>query len=431
MAWPGVVPVAQPNPGLDCPTPELREMFWVEDVATAQPTNRIVVTGLDPTVRTDDDEDGRAEVSAVVDENGSPGLQAEIILEEVWDVVLLDSFDDDICPGFNPNDPFSEKTPFFLGIADESAPRLLTRGQEDGEDVLITGFMRPNPVAPGGLTASCLFRNLYIAVEGFSGGWMKVTPVVNGEVLTDEAATFAVPYTPGSSTLRRFEIPLTREYDDGSGVVSRAGVVGTWFTCEIQIIDAWGCGRIEVAEAELEYELLAYEEMGLAFTGETMPDPTRTPSVTFFVAGEGGTIQRGGIGNQDNDQDYGVLLRTNSIAPAGSGGEVLFYEVHLAVTRNNTQAWTITCTPIVDGAELESTTITYDPVAAMVTEHEHISLAQPYEVGGVEVMLNHPRGAWFAYKISADDAPDGTFTIEGMTLEYEVVQESEGDVFNA
>lgn len=430
MAYPGSLPTPQYNEGLAVSTPELREMYWVEDVATAQPSNRVIFEGLDPTIRTDQAEDGTAVVQAVVDEDGFPGLQAEIVLQGVWDVVLLDSFDDDICPGFSPHDPYSEKTPFFFGLSGSGSPRLLTKGHKD-DDSFITGFLRPNPIAPGGLSASCLFRNIYLAVESWSGGWIRVTPVVNGEVLTDEAADFAIPYTDGGRTLRRFEIPLTREYDDGTGVVSRAGVVGTWFTCEIEVIDAFGCGRIEIAGLEIDGNVLAYEDMGLSFTGETMPDPTRSPSVTFFMGGEGPGILRGGQGIQDDGVDIEPLLQSNDVAPAGVGGECLFYEVHLAVTRNNANPWTITVTPIVDGIDQVPVEIEYAGVGAVVTEHQHITLAQPYIVGGEEVSLYHPRGAWFGLRIEADDAPDGTFTFEGFDLEGEVVTESLGDVFNA
>jgi len=407
-------------------------MFWVEDVATAQPTSRYILTGLNPTIRTDPDEEGTAEVSAVVDEDGAPGLQAEIILQGVWDVVLLDSFDDDICPGYSPHDPLSSTVPFFMGGAGSGEITVLTRGQKD-DDELVAGFLRPNVVAPGGLTASCLFRNLYLAVESFTGGWIRVTPVVDGELLTAEAASFAIPYSLEGRTVRRYEIPLTREYDDGSGVVSRAGVVGTWFTCEIEVIDSWGCGRLEIAGAELEYEVLAYEDMGLAFTGETMAEPSRNPSVTFFMGGsDGGTIFRGLPGTQDNSLDYGINFQSNDLAPAGAGGECLFYEAHLAVTRNNEDDWTVTVIPIVDGVELEEIEVPFVgiPGGKVVTEHQHLTLAQPFVSGGVEVSKYHPRGAWFALKFQADDVPDGTFTFEMVTMEYEIVTESQGDVFN-
>ena len=66
----------------------------------------------------------------------------------------------------------------------------------------------------------------------------------------------------------------------------------------------------------------------------------------------------------------------------------------------------------------------------MLTEHQHISLAQGYVVGGVEVSKFHPRGAWFALAFKSDDVPDGTFTFEAVPLEGEIVQESQKDVFN-
>lgn len=437
MAFPGIL-AAGPiyNPGTACPTPEFRELFWVEDLTEVQPRYRYVYVGLNPTYRTDQAETGYAEVAAVVDESGFIGIQAEIILEEVWDVVLLDSFDDDICPppGWDRDAPLSDRTPFFLG-GNDSRIRLLSLGNRDDANIVATKF-RPNPIAPGGLGASCLFQNLYIAVETWTGGFVKVTPIVNGEKLTTEAMAFAVPFpgTGGERGLHRFEIPLSRAYDDGSGVVSRAGLVGTWFTCEIEVMDSWGCGRLAVGDPELEFEVLDNSHLGLAFTGEVMAEPTRTPRAPFFLGADSSYILREGQDNQDALTDYGFFARTNDLAPAGVGGECLFHAVYLSVTRNNTAAWTCDATPIVDGVELETVTITFGAIAGgkMVTEHQEIFLAQPYKEGGsTEQSLYHPRGAWFQLRLEANDAPDSHFTFEGFELEFAVVREGLEDVTNA
>lgn len=437
MAFPGVL-VGGPiyNPGTACLTPEFRELFWVEDLAAPQPRFRYVYVGLNPTYRTDQAETGYAEVAAVVDEDGYIGIQAELILENVWDVVLLDSFDDDICPppGWDRDAPLSERTPFFLGGKD-SRIRLLALGNRDDANIVSTLF-RPNPIAPGGLGASCLFQNLYLAVETWTGGFIKVTPIVNGEKLDDEAIAFAVPFpgVGGERGLHRFEIPLTREYDSGSGVVSRAGLVGTWFSCEILVEDSWGCGRLAVADPELEFEVLENHHLGLAFTGEVMPDPTRVPRTPFFLGQADGYLLRYGTDNQDALTDFGCYGKTNDLAPAGTGGECLFAAVYFSVTRNNTEEWSCVATPIVDGVDLEPVTLTFGAIAGgkMVTEHQEIFLAQPYKEGGsTEQSLFHPRGAWFQLRIEADDTPNSHFTFEGFELEFVVVRESLEDVTNA
>lgn len=429
MAFPGFLPTPQYVEGLACPTPELRELFWVEDVATPQPRSRYIFTGLNPTVRTDQALSGSAEVSAVVDEDGLPGLQAELILEGVWDVVLLDSFDDDICPGFSPDDPYSERTPFFIGGVG-GRPHLLTRGHIEGGEIL-QGRIRPNPIAPGGLGASCVFHNLYLAVETWTGGWMQVTPVVNGEKMDDEAMSFAIPYSDEGRALHRFEVPLTREYDDGGGVVSRAGAVGTWVTCEIDFLDAWGCGRMEVSGLEVEFEVLHNHQLGLAYTGETKPLPTRVPRTTWFIGTDGGGLLRGGQGIEDDGTDYGFLIQTNDLAPAGVGGECLFYNVFVAVTRNNASDFDVECIPIVDGVELEGETLTFVGVSETVTEMQVVSLSQPFLLDSVEVSRYHPRGAWFSFRLQSDLAPDGIFEVDGIELEKETLTESEKDVTNA
>lgn len=436
MAWPGgPLPAPIYSEGLACEMPEYRELFWIEDLPTPQPRSRYIFVGLLPIYRTDQALTGYAEVAAVVDEDGLLGLQAELIYENVWDVLLLDSFDNDICPGngWDRDAPYSENTPFFIAGADERI-RVLSLGHMDDSTIVKTVF-RPNPLAPGGLGASCLFQNLYIVVETWTGGWMKVTPIVNGEKLDDEAISFAIPFrgVGEGRGLHRFEIPLTREYDSGSGVVSRSGLVGTWFTVEVEAMDSWGCGRMAVGDPELEFVVLENHHMGLAFTGEVMPDPTRTPRTVFFVGdSEGNLLVLGGT-NQDDGTDIKVFSQSNDIAPVGAGGECLFFEVYFSVTRNNTSSWSMVATPIVDGIDLEPVTLTFPaiPGGEMVTEHQSIFLAQPYKIGGVEQSLYHPRGAWFQLRLESTDTPDSTFMLEGWELEYAIVRESLKDVTNA
>lgn len=421
-----------PVAGISAVCPPLRS-YWYEGVSAPVPGRLVVARVADITVVSEALEGGEATAAIVVDEDGTPGFQVTIERTGVWDVVMVDSFDADpgaagsyLCPLVDPGDPLGSTSLVYFGRGDADGVLRLTRGhQELGATVV--GVLRPNVIAPAGIDARCLFRNLYVATEGPTGGLVRITPVVDGEVLTDEQVVFAA--RPG---LHRYEVPLSRAYDVTSTERSRAGIVGTWFTVEIEVLDAFGCGRLELGGIEVEFDVL---EQGIpqdVFTGESGTVPLLGAATQWYMGGVGAAVWHGRDGTDDAGAAIPVRLQTNDMAPAGAGGECIFTDVYLAVTRRNTSDWTFTLTPIVDGVALEGTDVTLLGAADPLTEVVAISLAQPFLVGATEVSRYEPRGAWIALRITAASAPDDEVIFAGPELEYDVLAyESLEDVTNA
>jgi hypothetical protein len=404
--------------GVAVPTPPLLLAYWFEDVAAVMPARSLVYSSLSLTARTVDTEGGTAQAVLGVDDTGVAGLQVQITYAGVWDVVLVDSFEDSLCPGINTSDPLNDVTRVFMGRGDAGSIVRLTRGHQE-LGTTIEAFVRPNVVAPGGIGARCLFQNVYLAVESATGGLVRLTPVVDGEVLTDEAIIFAVPSDGATRYLRRFEIPLGRSHTVSSVVRSRGGIVGTWFTFEAEVLDAFGCGRLEFGGSELEFAVLEESVPGQVFTGESLSVPLSAPVQRWFVGS--GSLFRGDDGVDDGGAAIEVRMRTNEIAWAGIGGEALYQNVYIAITRLNASDWTFRVTPIVDDEDLTAQSFTLLGVAQPVTEVLEVSLAQTRANGKSTYW---PRGCWLALLIEADTAPDKDVIFEGWSPEAETLTES-------
>lgn len=420
MAFPGFGTAAIETPGIPVPSPEFGDLYWLENIDAPAPRKFVVYDGLTCTVRRDENEGGRAEAQIVVLEDGTPGLQVRLTYEGVWDVFLVDSFEDSLCPGVNPLDPLGDVTRVFLGRGDDGSTVRLNRGHRD-LGTIVEAFLRPNVVAPGGIGARCVFHNLYLAVEGVTGGLVKLVPVVDGELLTDEEVSFAVPSDGSKRKLQRFEIPLGRTHEVSGVARSRNGLVGTWFTFEATVLDAFGCGRLEFAGVELEYTVLAESIPGQTFTGESRQLPASSPVQRWYMGTVGGSTLQGGSSTEDGGQPIAVRIRSNEIAWAGVGGEALYQNIYLALTRANAADWDITVTPIMDDEELEPVSITLAGVASPVTEVLEISLAQTRSNGKSTYW---PRGCWLAFTIESTSAPDKRVVFEGWSPEAEILTES-------
>lgn len=410
------------TPGLVVSCPE-KSAYWYEGASAVVTAERLIVyDGLNIGVVTELQEGGRGTASIVVEEDGTPGVQVEMVTEGVWDVILADYFGDALCPGVDRSDPLGSENAFF-GHGDGGSIALLGNSNTE-QGAVIQAFLRPNVIAPAGIGRSHLYQNVYLATEGSTGGLLRITPVIDGEVLTDEEIIFAIPSDGITRGIKRYEIPLSRPYDLAAVEQTRAGIVGTWFTVEIEVLDVFGCGRLTIAGIEVEYSVFTQSIIGQTFTGESQTAPLSTRGDPWFFAGTGPNLNRGDSGTDDAGTDIAFLALTNEVAPAGIGGECIFEEVFVALTRFNANTWNLTITPIVDGVELESQTITLAGVANPVTEIINLGLSQPYLVDGVEESRTFPRGAWIALKYTSTDAPDREVTFEEPEVAFEVLTES-------
>lgn len=424
MAFPGFDSAPIEAEGIVVPTPPYEDAHWFVGVSAPVPDNFVVNPDMACTFRKVTTQGGFATAAIIVDPVAwGPGIQAQITYETVWDVVLLDSFEDSLCPGINPLDPLGKHERLLFGRGDAGSIVRLNRGQlELGETV--EAFLRPNVIAPAGIGGRCLFQNVYVAVEGSTGGVVELTPVVDGKRLTEEAITWVIPSDGTSRQLHRFEVPLSQKHEEAATERSRAGLVGTWFTVEMVVLDTFGCGRLEFGGIEVEYVQLQEDVTGTVYTGESLTVPLSQPVRRWFMGTAAGSVLRGAVGTDDNGTAVAVRLETNEVAPAGAGGECLWINAYVAFSRLNASDWTFTLTPIIDGVELDPVSVTLAGVMAPVTEVLEVSLSQPYVVGGVERSRYHPRGAWCKVRFSSTDAPDQDVIFEGVEIEHEVVTES-------
>lgn len=413
MAFPGLNPTASDVPGIVVPCPVLDTAYWLRGVDAPVTSPFIVSEDLPITVRTVPEESGSAKCEAVV--NPSTRLaaaQVQISLEGVWDVVTVDNFDDNLCDDTIAADPLGVGVRMFLGRADSGSLVRLNKGPTEISDV-VQAFLRPNVIAPNGIGSRCIFEEVYVAVQTVTGGIMTVTPVIDGEVLSASAVTFAIPATGSDRTPHRFKVPLVQ-----AGSFNTYGILGTWFTVEIEVADVFGCGHLDVAGIELVYSPAGDLDPGQVFTGESLAVPFSEESKKWYVGTDSGKVLRGGVGTDDGGGAVAVRAQTNAVAPAGEAGEVMFRGVFIAVTRFNANPWTIHVTPVVDGVDMTTQDYTFAGVANPVSEVVQVN----FEEIGWSTWC--PRGAWISVRITAGSAPDREVVIEGIELEHEVVTES-------
>lgn len=412
-------------PGRTVPCPPYTS-YWFETITEAPPSRLVATNSLTITKRTASNAGGTAVASATIDEDGvSTGLMVAVTFTSPWDVVLVDSFQDTLCSG---TEAYGDATRVFFGRGDAGSIVRLNRGHTELDETIVA-FLRPRPVAPGGIGATHLFRNIYVSVEGGGGGLLRITPVIDGLRLTDETIIFAVP-SDGTRKVQRFEVPLSRTYTVSAAEVSRAGVIGTWFTVEVEAFEPFGCGDFEMAGFGCEYDLLETDVPGEVFTGESRTIPASTLTRRWYLAGPGSGVYKGAEGVDDAGAAIPVRIRTADAAPDGPGGEIVLTDIRLTVTRFNTEDWTVTVTPILDGVELEGTDVVLAGVVAPVTELLEIPAAQPYLVDEVEVSRYSPRGAFVSVMVTSEDSPDQLVIFEGCSIDFDRATESLVDVTN-
>jgi hypothetical protein len=146
-----------------------------------------------------------------------------------------------------------------------------------------------------------------------------------------------------------------------------------------------------------------------------------TPRLFLGQSG-GNALLKADDGYQDAGNPIAVRLETAPVSPAGPGGEAIFTALFLTFT--NTMAATVSVTPIVDGTELASQTITLPARTERTTTRHELGLSIPYTEGGQELLRTAPRGAWLQVRLSVAAIGPGDLIFDGVSVEYEVVRES-------
>lgn len=355
-------------------------------------------------------------------------LQASFIQRSVWDVVLIDSLPGEPCAEFAADRvgaPIGGPGVWmFLGGAGNLELHAYTP-LEGGE--ILHGIVRPNVVAPAGAGGECVFHNLYVAVTAHTFGVITVTPIVDGRVLTNEARDCIVG-SSGERIRERFEIPFSDPTRDvATAERARRGVRGRWVSCLIDFRDLFACGPLVIDGVEVEYTQVSESLPTAGFTAESLLLEDRPRPVRPFL----GSVEllEAETGLDDDGEPIQFRVQSNPLAPSGIGGEAVFHDVYLTLTRSNPEDVTLLVTPVVDGLDLPAIPVTLAGVEDPVTEAIEIGLSIPIlDSLGAQRGTRAVRGVWMAARIELDDPEEwteGRLIIEGVEITATTATESE------
>lgn len=288
-------------------------------------------------------------------------------------------------------------------------------------------LLEPNAVAPAGAGGEALFVNVYIAITYNAGFELTFTPRLDGRLITEEAVTFTVMASRTAPVTKRFEFGLGMSHPDYVAPVQRFGLRGTWFSFQLRgkdILQICGTISIELEGTEVEYEVVREGLPLRDFSIGELVAVERARFSRFFFGEQGANLFEFGSGRDDAAVPVDLFAQTNKVAPAGIGGECIFTNLYLAITHSGLTDYTLFVTPILDNDELPT-------LALIVPGTSKPTVAEVFEVGLAEtfagVQTHAPRGVWFSFKLQGDGTlPDGDLIIEGASLEYEVVRETQG-----
>lgn len=119
---------------------------------------------------------------------------------------------------------------------------------------------------------------------------------------------------------------------------------------------------------------------------------------------------------------FDILATTNRVAPAGAGGDVLFRTLWVAVTY--TMAVILKFTPILDGAALESQTVTLAVQSVRKVQRFRLGLSKKnLDTYGVEVSRTGARGAFLQVKVeTSGGCAAGDLIVDGLEVERRILK---------
>jgi hypothetical protein len=153
------------------------------------------------------------------------------------------------------------------------------------------------------------------------------------------------------------------------------------------------------------------------------------PVLAFGRAGSAALLQAG-MGWTDDGVAYDLTALTDRVAPAGAGGECLFYTLYLTTRRFGPARLRVTV--LVDELPLPEEVIVLAGAAAAqgTVDVTEIALRIPYLRDGVEVAKITPRGTWVRVLVQTDVAvtPHAGLDVTDVEIETEVVRESRSSI---
>jgi hypothetical protein len=370
------------------------------------------------------DRDATARADLFLDEFGVPGIIIAGEFDDVWASVLVDSYDNEGCD--------DEALEFGVGeIYDLGGLRYFIAGAGSelhglaftpyNGDAVIVGRILTREIAPAGAGGECIFTNVYLAATYSTIAALNVVPIVDGQPFP----AISVPMIGDGATEKteRFEVGLAHALTEWTSSFSLHALRGTWIQFEITMLDAYGCGWLELDGLELEYEVVQ-RGWGSGYTEEALADASWGDPAATIMAGAGAELLRW---DRDSAEDDGIPIvpfaRSNPLAVAGPGGEAIYTNLFFVITRSNTEDAELIVTPYTDEQPAETSTIELPGVTTPITEAIRVGLRHPASTFSAQAL----RGCYFQLEITTPAGtpwPGGMLIIEGHDLEYEIVQES-------
>lgn len=301
-------------------------------------------------------------------------------------------------------------------------------GAEDGAAPYVAR-LEYDPIAPAGVGGDALFTRAVVVLTNTAGATVRVTPILDGEALTDEAVDLVLAARERPRTAR-YEIMLTRPLDDAGGIEQgRAALRGTWLSMRLETVGMLSCGILIFESTEVEWAPLRETVANRLFTSIALTPRAPTPTHHLLVGTAGTDLLEAVSGYDDDSAAYAVSIETNAVAPGGASGECIFTALYLALDRSNTTDVGLVVTPVLDGDDLAPVALALAGTGGQVlSEVRKIPLSVPYvDAQGTEQGRYAPRGAWLAVRIESDPAAplvDGDLAFLGAALEYRLVRET-------
>lgn len=290
----------------------------------------------------------------------------------------------------------------------------------------VTYNLRPHEIAPGGIGGEAEFKWLYITVTYHGDFELNVTPVVDGEEITDETVMLTKPAPAEGERTHRFEVALYRDVDHTGTAESRRGLRGTWFTVKLDGHRASLGSRFSVDGITVVAERIQENHPEITFQPLSLVETGLSHPVEFFMGAKGGNaVYRLLDGHNDAGADLPLRVHTMDASPAGEGGEAIFRNVYIGLSRNNSADVTLDLTVIVDEVPHETIPVTISGTTDPIADVHEVSLYRHWPEHGVEQMTHHLRGTRISVQLDVDPAPSAEFVFDGVAVEYEPVRESQ------
>lgn len=325
------------------------------------------------------------------------------------------------CPPIDPH-------PVYLALGDREGGNVYLAEQSTAEESLNLWMdLMSAPVAPGGAGGEAVFTNIYPVFETRGQAHIIVTPYVDGRPRTECQLEFDIDHT-SAPFVRKYEISLMAPFPVGAPVTT-AALRGTWFQVQIEAYSGECEIDLTLHGVDLETEPVRESHPDRTYLALDVQDTAEPRSIVLYLGERaGGGIFETEQGSQDDGSNFTHLVESAPVAPRGVGGECVFTNLYIQLTRRNTSAVTLLVTPIVDEVAQEQRTLTLAGVSAdtRLRESIEVSLFQKFTLDSLERETYVPRGTWFQVQLEIvdSDAPD-LVTLDGVELEVEPVRESE------